>query len=430
MKKLVSLVLILMMMLSLVSVAGASEDPITLQFWHTRGSGANYDVVAASVKQFNETIGAEKGIVVEETFIGNYDEILPKTQLAIQAGEGPQIVVMGNTYVAYMYEDELLADMAPLAAATGYDLANIMEPFHQSIGNTDGQMHSLPYIRSVPVLYYNKTMADEKGLTPSNDLNGGLQAFCKALYEADADGEPIYGFEMLNDFGYYQAANLYQLGSAMLAEGGVSSPALDDGAMLRVLGDWRSWIDEGWCRSFDATNAGTAVQERFFQGRLGAFCNSTGSLKNVLVNAEEAGFEVGLLPYPTYGDAIAEIGGGNICIVGEGNTDEQIEASWYFLEFLMGDEMMAANAIGSGYLPTTYSVAEYQPMIDFWAENPLYRVGYEQVPTAICQEVPSVPFMQDFVRACWDTVSLLIQEQSITAEEAVEMIRETTAYLF
>lgn len=430
MKKLVSIILGIVMVLSMASVAGASDDVITIQFWHTRGSGANYDVVLDSVTKFNETIGAEKGIVVEETFIGNYDEILPKTQLAIQAGEGPQVVVMGNTYVAYMYDDGLLADMAPLAEATGYDLDNIMTPFHQSIGNTDGHMHSLPYIRSVPVLYYNKTMADEKGLTPSNDLNGGLQEFCKGLYEEDVDGEPVYGFEMLNDFGYYQAANLFQLGSAMLAEGGTSSPALDDGAMLKVLGDWRGWVDEGWCRSFDSTNAGTAVQERFFQGRVGAFANSTGSLKNILVNAGQAGFEVGLLPYPTYGDPIAEIGGGNICIVAEGNTDEQIEASWYFLEFLMSDEMIAANSIGSGYLPTTYSVAEYQPMIDFWAENPLYRVGYDQVNTAICQEVPYVVFMQDFVRACWDTVSLLIQEQSITAEEAVEMIRDTTAYLF
>lgn len=431
MKKLVSLLLFLLL-LSATAGFAAADDPITVTFWHTRGSGANYDVVAHSVQTFNETIGAEKGIVVEELFIGNYDEILPKTQLAIQAGEGPQIVVMGNTYVGYLYEDGLLADMMPLAEASGFDVENILAPFRDTVGNTDGELHSLPYIRSTPMLYYNKTMADEKGLTPSNNLNGGLQEFAKGLYEVDeSNGEVlVYGLEILNDFGYFQAANLQQLGSAMIAEDGKSSPALEDGAMLKVLGDWREWVDEGWCRTFDATNASATLQELFFQGKIGTFFMSSGSLKNILTNMETAGYEVGLLPYPTYGEPLAEIGGGNLCLIGEGNTDEQIEAAWAFLEFLMGDAMQANNAIGSGYLPVTYSVAEYEEMVSFWDENPLYRVAYDQLETAVCQEVPHVSYMQDFVRACWDAVSMLIQDQSVDAEGAVQMIRDTTEWMF
>lgn len=431
MRKRLAALLCVLMAVAMLPIAHA-EDPIVVTFWHTRGSGANYEVVEHSVKTFNETIGAEKGIVVEEVFIGNYDEILPKTQLALQAGEGPQIVVMGNTYVGYLYEDELLADMMPLAEATGYDVSNIMAPFLETVGNTDGQLHSLPYVRSTPMLYYNKTMAEAKGLTPSNDLNGGLQEFCKGLYEVDeATGEVlVHGLEILNDFGYFQAANLTQLGSAMIADDGASSPALEDGTMLKVLEDWRGWVDEGWCRPFDATNAGTAVQERFFQGKLGAFFSSSGSLKNVIQNSTDAGIEVGLLQYPTYGEPLAEVGGGNICLIKEGNSDEQIAAAWEFLQYLQSDEMVAYNAIGSGYLPTTYSVAEYEEMVTFWDENPLYRVAYDQLDTSVCQEVPHVPFKQDFVRACWDAVSMLIQDQGITPEEAVQIIADTTAGMF
>ncbi len=433
MKKTLSFLLAMVMVLSFAMAALAQENPITIQFWHTRGSGANYEVVEHSVKTFNETVGKEKGIVVEEVFIGSYDDILPKVQLSIQAGEQPQIAVMGNTFTGYLIEDEVVADMASYAEASGFDRNNLFDPFLSIYGNRDGELHVFPYIRSTPVLYYNKTMADEKGLTPPTTI-AEMVEFCKALYEVDAaTGEVlVHGLEIVNDWGYYQAANLQQLGSIMFSEDGKSSPTLEDGTTLQILTDWRGWVDEGWCRSFDSTNAGTAAQERFFQKKLAALYQSSGSMKNILINAGEAGFEVGVMPYPTY-DAekpIAEIGGGNLVVISEGNTDEQIAASWEFIQFLMSDEMVAYNTINSGYVPVTKSVAEYADMVDFWAENPLYKVAYDQMATAKCQEDPYVPFLQDYTKACWDAVSLLIQEGSITPEQALEQIKTTTASFF
>ena len=136
--------------------------------------------------------------------------------------------------------------------------------------------------------------------------------------------------------------------------------------------------------------------------------------------------------YPTY-DAdkrIAEIGGGNICIIAEGNTDEQIAASWEFVQYLMSDEMVTYNTTMTGYVPTTYSVANYEGMQKFWEENPLFKVAYDQVTTGRCQENPYSEYLQDFTQCCWDAVSLLIQDQSITAEEAVEHIRTNSAQFF
>ena len=384
------------------------------------------------MESFNATVGKEKGIVVEEVFVGNYNEILPKTQLAIQSGESPQVVVSGNTFVSYLMEDEVLADMAPLAESTGWDRGNLLQPFQEVKGNTDGTLYSLPYIRSTPLFYYNKTLADAKGLTPPDTVDD-MVAFCKAMWEKDESGNTtVYGLLITNDFGYLNACHLYQMGSALLSEDGSSCPALDDGAMLKVLSDWRSWIDEGWCSPYDATNAGAVMQEMFNQQKLGAMLTSSGSLASVLRNAEDAGFEVGVCQYPTY-DAdkrIAEIGGGNICIIAEGNTDEQIAASWAFVQYLMSDEMVTYNTTMTGYVPTTYSVADYEGMQLFWEENPLFRVAYDQVKTGRCQENPYSPYLQDFTQCCWDAVSLLIQDQSIDAEQAVEHIRQNSAQFF
>lgn len=432
MKKTLAILVALAMIACMLPAAVAEGDPIIVNFWHTRGSGANYEVVQHSVNTFNETIGKEKNIQVVETFIGNYNEILPKTQLAIQSGESPQVVVSGNTFVSYLMEDEVLADMAPLAAATGWDPSNLLQPFQEINGNTNGTLYSLPYVRSTPMFYYNKTMADAKGLTAPTTVDEMVE-FCRALWQKDDAGNTtVYGMLITNDFGYLNACNLYQLGSAFLADDGMSCPALEDGTMLKVLSDWRSWIDEGWCSPYDATNAGTVMGEMFAQQKLAAMLTSSGSLASTLANAKEAGFEVGVCQYPTY-DAdkrIAEIGGGNICIVSEGNTDEQIAASWEFVQYLMSDEMVTYNTTKTGYVPTTYSVADYEGMQAFWAENPLFKVAYDQVKTGRCQENPYSPYLQDFTQCCWDAVSLLIQDQSITAEEAVEHIKTNSAQFF
>ena len=91
MKKLVALALSLVMLISAASIALAysPEDPITIPFWHTRGSGANYEVLKASVDAFNETVGKEKGIIVEEIYQGNYNTNVTKIQLGSRSSPSP-----------------------------------------------------------------------------------------------------------------------------------------------------------------------------------------------------------------------------------------------------------------------------------------------------------------------------------------------------
>ena len=78
MKKLVSLLLIAVLLFTAVSALAYSKDePITIKFWHTRGSGAQYETLKGQINAFNSTVGAEKGIIVEETYLGGYSDHLP-----------------------------------------------------------------------------------------------------------------------------------------------------------------------------------------------------------------------------------------------------------------------------------------------------------------------------------------------------------------
>lgn len=427
MKKLVSILLVLVLALACSASAFADGDPITLKFWHHRGSGAQYECVTHAVNGFNETVGKEKGIVIEESYIGGYVDLFSQIQLAVQSGEAPNIVSAANTYVAYMLEDDYLVDMAPLAEAEGYDITgNLMDWLLEIGGNTDGQIHSMPYCRSTPLFYYNKGIAKELGIEIGDMITiDELKKFGEAaMIKNDAGEITRYGFEIFNDFGYYNAAWIYQLGSEYMVEGG-GSPSLEDGTMLKVLSDWREWVDAGWCRPFDVTNAGDTAQTMFINGELAAYMNSSAGLGNLLIAAAETGVEVGVAMFPTYNpeNHVAEIGGANISIISADNSDEEIQASWEFVKYLMSDEEQFFNAKTSGYVACTKSIATYPEMVEFWAENPEFKVAYDQLLSyGRGQETPFVAVGQDFTQICWDNVSLLIQEKSITPEEAVENI--------
>ncbi len=427
MKKLVSILLVLVLALACSASAFADGDPITLKFWHHRGSGAQYECVTHAVNGFNETVGKEKGIVIEESYIGGYVDLFSQIQLAVQSGEAPNIVSAANTYVAYMLEDDYLVDMAPLAEAEGYDITgNLMDWLLQIGGNTDGQIHSMPYCRSTPLFYYNKGIARELGIEIGDMITiDELKKFGEAaMIKNDAGEITRYGFEIFNDFGYYNAAWIYQLGSEYMVEGG-GSPSLEDGTMLKVLSDWREWVDAGWCRPFDVTNAGDTAQTMFVNGELAAYMNSSAGLGNLMIAAAETGVEVGVAMFPTYNpeNHVAEIGGANISIISADNSDEEIQASWEFVKYLMSDEEQFFNAKTSGYVACTKSIATYPEMVEFWAENPEFKVAYDQLLSyGRGQETPFVAVGQDFTQICWDNVSLLIQEKSITPEEAVENI--------
>src|SRR5699024_1510323 len=115
-------------------------------------------------------------------------------------------------------------------------------------------------------------------------------------------------------------------------------------------------------------------------GELASYMNSSAGLGNLMLAAEEAGVEVGVAMFPTYDpdNHVAEIGGANIAIIGADNSEEEVQASWEFIKYIMSDEEQYFNAMTSGYVACTKSIAEYEPMIEFWNENPEFKVAYDQ----------------------------------------------------
>lgn len=423
MKKVLSLVLAAVMLLSLAAIAHA-DDPIVVTIWHTRGSGANGDRIQDSVDQFNATIGAEKGIKVEHLYQGNYVKTKSAIMNAVSTGDQdliPEIVVLERAAGVPDFAIEgKLVDLTPYVEKSGIDMSNFQQAL-LGFSYYEGELIALPYIRSTPVFYYNKTVADELGIEAPKTIEDMI-AFGKAMTKVE-NGETVrYGVYMPNDPAWFIANMMWQMGSALFNDEGTRIPCLEDGCLLRALTAWREWVDEGWFAP--PVPSGVSATEQFYTGVFGSIFNSCGSMANILNKAD---FEVGVVYLPYWEVPSAPTGGGNIALLKD-NPQEYIDAAWEFLAFIMTDEQIADDAARTGYLPTTKTSTQTETIQNLWAEHPQYKVAFDQLENG--RELPWCKFKADFEDQMTIVCGQLIQSREINAEEAVAKLQEAAEALY
>ncbi|HEY8464784.1 MAG TPA: extracellular solute-binding protein, partial [Bacillota bacterium] len=291
-----------------------------------------------------------------------------------------------------------------------------------------GQLVSLPYIRSTPLLFYNKDLFAKAGAKRPPKTIDELVAIAKKVAVIKNGQTQVYGFELLNDPAWFIQNMLYQIGSNILSKDGNSSPCLTDGKMLKVRSAWRKWVDEGWCAPPNVTSAESTMKDQFNQGKIASYFASSGGMTNILKNGKAAGINVGVAFLPTMGKPAAPTGGGNIAIIKKNTTPQEQAAAWEFMKFLMSDEQVASNAAQTGYLPVTISSTKTDIIKKLWAKNPEYKVAYDQL--AFAQELPWSPYKSEFEEVMINVCSNLIVDRGITAKQAVENLKREAAVIF
>ena len=426
--KTMSLVLLVVMLLSAAVFAAPPTvtEPITIQIWHTRAAGANGDQIANAIAEFNATNAY--GITVEEVYQGGYVDTLAKTMQSLAAGTNPELVLLERAAgVPVMATQGVLLDMAPYAERDGFDLGNV-PPVLLKYSYYNDQLISMPYIRSTPLFYYNKALFAEAGFDQAPTTIEDLITVGQRMTRQENGQTVVYGFELLNDPGWFIQNMLYQLGSNLVSEDGMSTPSLEDGTMLKALTAWRDWIDNGWTCPPTVTRGEATMKDLFNQGKIASYFASSGGMTNILKNAEAAGIDVGVAFLPTWDIPSAPTGGGNLAIIQRGKNDQQMAAAWEFMKFVMSDEQVAQNAADTGYLPVTYGAVETDVIQELWAEHPEYKVAFDQL--AIAQELPWSEYNSEYIEKLKVVCSQLIIDQSITPEEAIEALKREADIIF
>jgi multiple sugar transport system substrate-binding protein len=146
--------------LALVCASAFAQKAETITIWHNNTSAKNY--YDAKVKEFNDTIGKQKGIVIDYKVLGDYANTL---QVALAAGEGPDLY----RFVGTVKEPYIRAGfMLPLDKFPGSDAlvkkysdSKLIVPEYNTFG---GKVYSLPFLQIVTGMMYNKDLFKKAGI--------------------------------------------------------------------------------------------------------------------------------------------------------------------------------------------------------------------------------------------------------------------------
>lgn len=401
-RKLLSIMLVLVMILSMTACSGGKKgtqkgqygpggnfevpesgydgSEVTIKFYHTMGANLA-TVLETYIAEFNKLY---PNITVEHSQVGGYDDV--REQIVTE------ISVNGQPNIAYCYPDHVALYNLAEAVTT---LDNLIESdieveradgTKEVLGLTDEQkadfiegyynegkqfgddlMYTMPLSKSTEVLYYNKTFFDENNLTVPTTWDE-LEATCEKIKAIDPESIPL---------GYDSEANWFitmceQLGTPYTAAGDGDHYLFDDKENHEFIKKFNGWYQKGYVTTQTLLEAYTSELFTTLSGTrsymsIGSSAGATHQRPDTIDNAYP--FEVGIATVPQADADNRKVisQGPSLCIFQKENPQEVV-ASWLFVKFLTTNvEFQAEFGMVSGYVPVLKSVSENPVYADFLA---------------------------------------------------------------
>ncbi len=347
--------------------ATATTAPVTIQVFYPVAVDAP---IAKILQGYADRFQAENpGITVEPVFSGGYTDVKTTIQTTIEGGgQPPALAVMLATDLYDLVNGDYIIPLDDYINAMPDGEAYLNDFFPAFLANSryDGKIWSIPFQRSVVVLYYNKDLFEEAGLQPPDSWEAWAEAAQK-LTVREGDQVTRWGIEYPSGWPYW----LFQ----PLAIGNGQNIVGDDTTVYfndpRVIEAEQFYIDLS--HKYQAMPEGVQsvwgqAPSDFASGQTAMIVHSSGSLAGIL---KQADFEVGVMPLPgkEKGTYATVPGGGNLYIL-KGAPKEQQDAAWKFIQFLTRPENVADFSINTGYIANRRAAYETQAMQEYLAEVP------------------------------------------------------------
>ena len=357
MKKLLSMLLTVCMLLSFAVFTGAAAETTetTIEFWHGM-SGGLQDALVALTDKFNAENGM--GITVNLTNQGGYSDLSTKLLGAIASDTLPDMAQVYNSWIA-----SSLDVVVPLDDFIANDFDNYEDILsgYRAEGAEFGQIYTIAFNKSVQVYFYNKTMYDELGLTPPTTWQE-LYDVSEAVYTAT--GNAAFGYDDL--FGMF-LQYMIQSEAGFVEDGQVLFNNEKAVAAIDFLLDM---FQKGYART---AGEDWYLSGPFNNGLVGAYIGSSAGAAYVSPD----GFEYSASIIPV-GDAPAAMQAGTNLAMFSQDEAQQL-AVWEYIKFLTSTESTVYWAMNTGYLPIRQSGYESEEFQAYMETSVVARACYAQV---------------------------------------------------
>lgn len=349
---------------------------VEIDVWHSMSEGYGLEIIEELGEEFSEE---HDDIDVNVSYSGGYQETLRKAQAAMSAGDPPNISQFEQTRGAAFVDAGALEPLEPYFEQEE-DLS--FDDFYDSLIETavyDDTVYGIPYNVSTPLLYYNNDLFEEAGVEgPPETWDELLEVSQKITSELD----DVYAIDFY-PWGWLFEAWAGQNGCEVLSEDG-SEFALNSPECVEAMEFTQDLVHE---HDVATHGSGGEGYDLFFSERLAMAQRSTAALSS---NIESSDFDMRVAETPKGPEGgYVPIGGGNFFMFDTG-SDEEKEASWEFLKFIIRADNLATFAAETGYMASRKQAYNHEILQDKLEEDPRFQVTYDQLDYA--HPRPKVPF--------------------------------------
>ncbi|WP_191562353.1 extracellular solute-binding protein [Metabacillus idriensis] len=417
MKKALSLLFVLMLILGALAACGpkdeestastdgekGSEDaakPEKLVVWEDKDKSKWLEKVAADFEK-------EHGIKVEVKEVEMATKMRDQLRLDGPAGTGPDIVTLPHDQIGQIAIEGHLAELKVDEKVT-----KLFSESSISAQTYDGKLYGLPKSSETPILIYNKDLLSEAPKTMDE-----LHKFASDFTE---DGK--YGFLALWDNYYFAHGIIGGMGGYVFKDNdGTLDPkdlGLNNEGAVKGTEYIQKWYDEKlFPNGIIGENGGSALDGLFNEGKVAAVMNGPWAFQPY----KDAGINIGMTALPTLpnGEKVKTFMGVKGYHVSA--YSENQEWATKLVEFMTTDENSKYRFEQTSEVPTNIALLE-DPAI---ADNEGAKAVAEQSQYAV--PMPNIPEMGEVWAPMADALQTVVtgkQEPKAAVDGAVKQIEQ------
>ena len=309
-------------------------------------------------------------ITVKPVYSGGYTDVEKAIKTVINGGgEPPALAIMLATDLYDLIDAGYIVPLDSYINSMPNGQEYLNDFFPQFLANSkyEGKIWSIPFQRSVALMYYNADLLKENNL-PVPDSWQSLAEVTSKLTKKDKDGKVVrWGIEWPSGWPYWLFQPL-AIGNGTNIFKGPAQMNFNDPRVIEAI---QYYIDlshkyhsmpEGVQKNWN-----TAVPD-FENGRAAFILHSTSGLNGILQGSK---FNVGVMAVPgkKKGTYATVTGGGNIYMFKNVPKEKQ-DAAWKFIEFVTQPKYVADFSINTGYIATRKSAYDLDVMKQHLKEVP------------------------------------------------------------
>lgn len=354
--------------------SGDGDGPVVVTFWHSM-RGAIAENLESYAEDFNEM---QDEIRVDASFQGTYSEATTKVKQVLGTDEAPTLMQLRETTTREILDTGAVVPMQQFIDADGFDLS-AFEPNILEYYTVDDQLYSMPMNASNAVLFYNVDAFEEAGLDPEHPPRT-FSEIREASETLAAESSVDYGIA-LQIYGWLFGQLVSNQGGLIVdADNGRSGEAtqavFDDEIGTRTMEWINSMYQEGLMGNFGRQS--DDMRAAFYNGDTAMILDTTAK---TIDHINEAPFEIGAayLPVPDGVEPTGPVIGGASVWIFQYAPEEEQQAAFEFVKYLLSPEVQAHWAANTGYFPITTESYDEPVLANQLQAQPQIGVAVDQL---------------------------------------------------